>query len=176
VVTRVGGAWSAAAGAHDLGAVPAAEAARYFLSLVPALEGGGRSGPLLAAAVADSANVAPDMLRIGKMESLPREVRRRAIHWSGAHGDAAMVAPLTELARASSEGRDSDKGVGPGKGLESAATGALAMIPDGAGIPALMGLARDGSPAERKAAVFWLGQMDDPRVKDFLVEFINAPR
>jgi hypothetical protein len=28
----------------------------------------------------------------------------------------------------------------------------------------------------RKKAIFWLGQMDDPRVKDFLVELINAPR
>jgi hypothetical protein len=161
VRTRVGGAWPASDRVHDLGVVPAAEAASYFLSLVPALEGGGRSGPLLAAAVADSAKVAPDMLRIGKMESLPREVRRRAIHWSGALGDASMVAPLTELARASAEGRDADKGVGPGKGVESAATGALAMIPDGAGIPALMGLARNGSPAVRKAAVFWLGQSEN---------------
>ena len=173
VRTRVGGAWPASDGAQDLGVVRAAEAASYFLSLVPPLEGGTRSGPLLAAAVADSANVAPEMLRIGKMDSLPREVRRRAIHWSGALGDASMVAPLTELARASGEGRAADGGMGPGPGLEGAATGALAMIPEGAGIQALMGLARDGSPAVRKSAVFWLGQSDD-RAAVALVRTIAA--
>jgi hypothetical protein len=173
VRTRVGGAWPAAGSAHDLGVVPAAEAASYFLSLVPPLEGGGRSGPLLAAAVADSANVAPEMLRIGKMESLPRETRRRAIHWSGALGDASMVAPLTELARSSGAAHAADGGVGPGSDLEGAATGALAMIPDGAGTEALMGLARDGSPAVRKSAVFWLGQSDD-RAAVALVRTIAA--
>ncbi len=37
------------------------------------------------------------------------------------------------------------------------------MIPDDAGIPALMTLARGGSVSVRKAAVFWLGQRDDER-------------
>ena len=28
----------------------------------------------------------------------------------------------------------------------------------------------------RKKAIFWLGQSNDPRVKDFLLEIINGPR
>jgi HEAT repeat protein len=118
---------------------------------------------MLAAAVADSVNVAPDMLRLGRTTTLSRQTRRRAVHWSGALGDASMVAPLVELARSSGRDGSSADGVGPGDGLEGAATGALSMIPDGAGVPALMGLARDGSESVRKAAVFWLGQRDDEK-------------
>jgi hypothetical protein len=163
VATRVGGTWPAAGGALDLGAVSATEAASYFLSLVPAVEHGSRGGPLLAAAVADSANVAPEMLRLGRSATLSRETRRRAIHWSGVLGDSSMVTPLAELARASGAEDASPDQLGPGAGLEGAATGALAAIPDGVGIPALMQLAREGSPAVRRSAVFWLGENDDPR-------------
>jgi HEAT repeat protein len=164
VRTRVAGSWPTASGSvTDLGTVPAAEAAAYFLSIVPALDGTSRHNPLLAAAVADSANVAPDMLRIGRMTSLSRETRRRAVQWSGALGDASMVAPLVELARSNGRNGSSENDMGPGDGMEGAATAALSMIPDGAGVPALMGLARDGSESVRKAAVFWLGQRDDEK-------------
>ncbi|HEX7980672.1 MAG TPA: HEAT repeat domain-containing protein [Gemmatimonadaceae bacterium] len=166
VRTRVAGSWSSASsGVTDLGTVPAAEAAAYFLSIVPALDEGGRArnSPMLAAAVADSANVAPEMLRLGRTASLSRETRRRAVHWSGALGDASMVAPLVELARSSGKEGSSADDVGPGNGLEGAAAGALSAIPDDAGVPALTGLARDGSESVRKAAVFWLGQRDDEK-------------
>ncbi|HEU4721247.1 MAG TPA: HEAT repeat domain-containing protein [Gemmatimonadaceae bacterium] len=164
VRTRVGGSWASGAGdVTDLGPVSAPEAAAYFISLVPQLEGTSRHNPMLAAAVADSANVAPEMLRLARTTSLSRDTRRRAVHWAGALGDASMVAPITELARASGGDRTSADDPGPGDGLEGAAAGALAMIPDDAGVPALMTLARTGSPSVRKAAVFWLGQRDDER-------------
>ena len=162
VRTRVGGAWpSAASAVTDLGRVSAPDAAAYFISLAQQLDGGSRQNPLLAAAVADSANVAPDMLRLGRMTSLSRETRRRAVHWAGALGNASMVAPLTELARTNGgEGTSADD-VGPGNGIAGAAVGALSMIPDGSGVPALMTLARSGSETVRKGAVFWLGQRDE---------------
>jgi hypothetical protein len=166
VRTRVAGTWSSASsGVTDLGTVPAAEAAAYFLSIVPVLDGTGtsRHNPLLAAAIADSVNVAPEMLRLGRTTTLSREMRRRAVHWAGALGDASMVAPLVELARANGKDGASSDDVGPGNGLEGAATAALSMIPDDAGVPALTGLARDGSESVRKAAVFWLGQRDDEK-------------
>jgi HEAT repeat protein len=165
VRTRVGGSWAGGASdVTDLGRVSAPEAAAYFIALVPQLEGSSRHDPMLAAAVADSANVAPEMLRLARTTTLSRETRRRAVHWAGALGDASMVAPLTELARANGSDRNtSADDVGPGNGLEGAAVGALSMIPDDAGIPALMTLARDGSTTVRKAAVFWLGQRDDER-------------
>ena len=164
VRTRVGGAWPAGASdVTDLGTVSAPEAAAYFIALAPALDGSGRQNPLLAAAVADSANVAPDMLRLGRTTTLSRELRKRAVHWAGALGDASMVAPLTALARANGSERTSGDDVGPGNGIEGAAVGALAMIPDGVGVPALMTLVRDGSESVRKAAVFWLGQRDEEK-------------
>ena len=168
VRTRVGGDWpSAASGVTDLGRVSASEAAAYFIALVPQRESSSR--PLLAAAVADSTNVAPEMLRLARTATLPRETRRRAVHWAGALGDESMVAPLTELARATGSDRStSADDPGPGDGLEGAAVGALSMIPDGAGIPALMTLARNGSVSVRKAAVFWLGQRDDERGRELV--------
>jgi HEAT repeat protein len=164
VRTRVGGTWpSGASDVTDLGRVGAPEAAAYFISLAQQIDGGSRQNPLLAAAVADSANVAPDMLRLARMTTLSRDTRRRAVTWAGVLGDASMVAPLTELARANGgEGTSADD-VGPGNGLAGAAVGALGMIPDGVGVPALMTLARDGSETVRKAAVFWLGQRDEEK-------------
>jgi HEAT repeat protein len=161
--TSIGGAWSGASGERvtDLGRVPASDAADYFLSIASKVASSGRNNPLLAAAVADSANVAPRMLELGRMTSLTRETRRRATHWAGALGDASMVAPLVAMARASEDGRNNPDDVGPGDSMEGAAVSALSMIPDGAGVPALMDLARRGSPSVRKGAVFWLGQRDE---------------
>ncbi|HEV7993141.1 MAG TPA: hypothetical protein VGP25_15045 [Gemmatimonadaceae bacterium] len=161
--THIGGSWPAdAERVTDLGRVPARDAAEYFLSLATTLGSSGRSNPLLAAAVADSTNVSPEMLRLARTASLPRETRRRAIHWAGTLGDASTVAPLVALARASEDGRNNPDDVGPGDSMEGAAVGALSMIPDGAGTPALMELARRASPTARKAAVFWLGQGGEP--------------
>jgi hypothetical protein len=162
---RVGGAWQPDSGVSlDLGRVPAREAAAYFVSLAPRLGGSSRNNPLLAAALADSAVIVPDLLRLAQNITLPRETRRRAVHWVGVVGDPSAVAPLTALARSEGEtGRANADDPGPGDGVESAAVGALAMLENAAGTNALMDLARHGSPRVRKAAVFWLGQSDDPR-------------
>jgi HEAT repeat protein len=162
VRTRVGGTWpSATSGVTDLGRVAAPEAAAYFIALAGQIDDGKRQNSLLAAAVADSANVAPEMLRLARTTTLSRETRRRAVTWAGVLGDASMVAPLTELARANGSDGTSADDMGPGNGLAGSAVGALGMIPDGAGVPALMTLARSGSESVRKAAVFWLGQRDE---------------
>src|SRR6478672_8359569 len=48
---------------------------------------------------------------------------------------------------------------------------------DGAAIDRLMQIAKTDPDREmRKKAIFWLGQSNDPRVKDFLLEIINGPR
>jgi HEAT repeat protein len=164
---RVGGAWKPDAGVSlDLGVVPARDAAAYFLSLAPRLDGSSRNNPLLAAAIADSAVIVPDLLQLARNTSIARHTRRRAVNWVGVLGDATAVAPLTELARGSgAEGRTNADDPGPGDGVEGAAVGALAMLEDGAGMSALMEMARRGTPGVRKAAVFWLGQSDDARAR-----------
>ncbi|MBW8769170.1 MAG: HEAT repeat domain-containing protein [Gemmatimonadetes bacterium] len=48
---------------------------------------------------------------------------------------------------------------------------------DGAAVDRLMQIAKTDPDREmRKKAIFWLGQSNDPRVKDFLLEIINSPR
>jgi hypothetical protein len=164
---HVGGAWKSAEGAVvDLGRVPAASAATYFLSLAPSMGASARRGPLLPAALADSANITPDLLRLARDPSLPRDTRRGAVHWAGVVGDASTVAPLVELARGAGDGpRANADDPGPGDDLASAAVGALSMLENGAGLDALMELARHGSTPARKAGVFWLGQRDEPRAR-----------
>jgi HEAT repeat protein len=163
VRSHVGGSWRTDASAVDLGQVPATEAAAYLMSLAPKVTGR-RSNPLLAAALADSVHLAPDMLRLARTATLPRETRRRAVNWAGILGDASTVAPLLQLAREESNGaRDDRDDVGPGDGLQGAAAGALSMIPEGAGMPALIELARRGPATARRSALFWLGQRDDPQ-------------
>ena len=172
--TSIGGSWPASTDqVVDLGQVSANDAAAYFLSLVKTLGSSKRVNPLLAAAVADSANVSPEMLRIAQTTSLPRETRRRAVHWAGTLGDASTVAPLVAMARSSEEGRSNPDDVGPGDSMEGAAVTALAMIPDDVGLPALMDLARKGSATVRKSAVFWLGQSES-RAGRALVRTIAA--
>jgi HEAT repeat protein len=166
VRARVGGAWKPDPGVSlDLGVVPARDAAEYFLQLAPRFDGSSRNNPLLAAAIADSAVIVPDLLKLARNTSLGRETRRRAVNWVGVVGDASAVAPLVELARGSAVGRTNADDPGPGDGLEGAAVGALAMLEDGAGMNALMEMALRSSPSVRKAAVFWLGQSDDERAR-----------
>lgn len=164
VRSHVGGGWARSdASVVDLGQVPATEAAAYLMSLAPKVTGR-RANPLLAAALADSVRLAPDMLRLARTATLPRETRRRAVNWAGMLGDASMVAPLLQMAREEPTGaRDDRDDVGPGDGMQGAAAGALSMIPDGAGMPALVELARRGPPTARRSAVFWLGQRDEPQ-------------
>jgi HEAT repeat protein len=48
---------------------------------------------------------------------------------------------------------------------------------DEAAVTRLIQIAKTDPDRElRKKAIFWLGQSNDPRVKDFLLEIINAPR
>jgi HEAT repeat protein len=49
------------------------------------------------------------------------------------------------------------------KGLATGAMAALSFLDNGVGVPALIDLARNGTPATRSSAVFWLGQTGDAR-------------
>lgn len=174
--SHVGGAWKAGEDVTDLGRVSARDAAAFFVSLVPRLGTRSRVNPLLPAALADSTDIVPDLLRFARDGSLPRETRRRAVHWVGVVGEASAVAPLTALARGESEARANADDPGPGDGLQGAATGALAMLEDGVGLEALRDLARHGPPAARKGAVFWLGQSDDARSRALVRTVIEDER
>ncbi len=167
----VGGSWQATDGhVVDLGVVSAPEAASYLLGIAERLDGRAARNALLAAAIADSADISARLLAIGQRTSNASETRRRAVHWLGVLGDASMVKPLTELARTSG---DEKKSVG------EAALFALSRLPDGAGLPSLIELARSAPSTRLRArAVFWLGQSDDRRAREEVREIAadaNAP-
>lgn len=96
VRTRVGGSWPAGGAALDIGTVPAREAAAYFISLAPRLSDSGHN-PLFAAVLADSADIAPDLLR------LARDGSRSAVGALAMLDDDAGLTGLMELARKGSE-------------------------------------------------------------------------
>lgn len=158
VQPHVGGSWQGAEGrVVDLGVVSAPEAASYFLDIAEKLDGRAARNTLLAAVIADSADMSARLLAIGERTSNASETRRRAVHWLGVFGNASMVKPLTELAKTGGEEK---------KSIADAALFALSRLPDGAGLPSLIELARSASSTRSRAqAVFWLGQSDDKRAR-----------
>jgi HEAT repeat protein len=172
VKTYVGGDWPRTGDrVTDLGVVPSSEAASYFFALIPQIEGSGRrdkSRLLLPAVLADDPAAVPRLISLARDESLAQETRRQAIQWIGLLGDAKVVPVLVAFAGgggAAPTGDDIDENdMAPGKkGLATAAMAALSTLEDGAGVPALIDLARTGTSGTRASAVFWLGQSGDSR-------------
>ena len=185
VRTQIGGAWpSTSERVTDLGVVPSREASAYFLSIVPVLELSERKGRMLLPAVlAADANVMPALIGIARDGARTDDTRRQAIQWIGQLGDASVVPVLVGFAREGSADGAPDEEQGDAaigkrgkKGLASSALAALSMIEDGAGLPALIDLARTGAVSVRHSAVFWLGQSGDPRALRTLHAVIEDPR
>lgn len=168
--TYVGGDWSRTSErVTDLGVISSTEAATYFFALVAQLEHSGDKGRLLLPAVlADDPIAVPRLISLSRDESRVQDTRRQAIQWIGLLGDARVVPVLLAFARgggAAPTGDDIDEDdEAPGKkGLATTAMSALSLLDNGAGVPALIDLARAGSSGTRASAVFWLGQSGDPR-------------
>jgi hypothetical protein len=153
VRTYVGGRWGQATGrVTDLGSVSAPAAARYLIGV--AEQGAARGDPLLAATLADSAVIWPDLLRIGRNPSLPREIRKQAVFWLSQDAGEAATRGLADLAADQRQDQD----------IREQAVFALSQLDDNAGTEALIRLAKTNrDPEIRKKAIFWLGQSDDPR-------------
>jgi hypothetical protein len=183
VKTYVGGEWPRTSDrVTDLGSVSGGEAASYFFALVPQIERRGDKGRLLLPAVlADDPGAMPRLISVARDESRLQETRRQAIQWIGLLGDANVVPVLVAFAReggAGPTGGDIDEDdEAPGKkGLGTSAMAALSMLENGAGVPALIDLARNGSSGTRASAVFWLGQSGDPRARAELHRVIENGR
>ncbi|HEX8850186.1 MAG TPA: HEAT repeat domain-containing protein [Gemmatimonadaceae bacterium] len=168
IQVRVGGRWSDPGGSvTDLGTVSAPEAARYFLDLAERTSGRAGRRVLLAATIADSIDVAPRLMQIAQRASASSDVRHHALTWVGLLGDASYVQPLLAIARSSSDDDD----------LGGAAAFALSRLRDGAGMPALIDVARNAPNSEvRERAVFWLGQSDDKRGREEVRAIAADPR
>ena len=159
--TQVGGAWPAmGAPVTDIGIVPATEAASYFLAHVGEMEAITSRDQLLLPAVLADANVIAPVLSIARDDKHTSRTRRQAIQWLGLLGDASMVPALVSFTKGATDPVDDSR---ERESLASSATSALSTLEDGAGIPALMQLARNASTATRRSAVFWLAQNGDAR-------------
>jgi HEAT repeat protein len=184
VKTSVGAAWPRGGSERitDLGTVSPGEAASYFFALVPLLErAGDKSRVLLPAVLADAGDVIPQLTALARDGSRIQETRRQAIQWMGLLGDARVVPTLVAFARsggAGPVGEDIDEDdEAPGmKGLATAAMASLSVLGNGVGVPSLTEIARNGKPAARGSAAFWLGQSGDPRAVAELHRIIENSR
>ena len=185
VRTYVSGSWAPTAErVTDLGAVSPVEAASYFFGLVPQIERIGsrdKSRVLLPAVLADAGDVIPQLTSLARDASRAQETRRQALQWMGLLGDSKVVPTLVGFARGGGAGPvgddiDEDDSAPGMKGLATAAMAALSFIDNGAGVPALIDLARNGNFGARSSAVFWLGQTGDPRAIATLHSVIENDR
>ena len=159
----VGGEWPAATGSTtDLGLVAAPTAARALVALARRSAQGDKA--ILAALLADSAVVWPDLLALAKDDRVRKDTRKQAIFWlSQAAGDEATKG-LSELAEADEEDRE----------IRDQAVFALSQLPEDQGVPILIRIARQNpDPKVRRKALFWLGQSDDPRALRLFEEILT---
>ena len=163
--TYVGGRWLAGRGpVTDLGLVPAREAAAVLLRLAVETEDEGGGELITAATLADSAVVWPELLRIARDTKLGEETRRQSVFWLGQAAGEAAARGLDSIVE---QGGSSDLEV------RKHAVFALSQRPAEEGVPALIRIARTNPhPELRKAALFWLGQSEDPRALALFEELL----
>ena len=103
---HVGGRWSSAGDATDLGTVSAPDAARYFLDEAMRASGRNAEYALAAAVFADSVDLTPDLARIARSSDAKHELRSRAVFYIGTYEDPAATQALRRLA--TEDGLDED--------------------------------------------------------------------
>jgi len=160
VRTRVGGRWNAAGTETDLGEVSPSDAAHYLVGLARTLGGNSAGDALSAAAFADADDVAPDFERLVRDDAAPLEARKQALFWLG-QGDL----PTRDLARL----YDALKAYT----LREHFTFVISQRRDDLAIDKLIEIARhDPDLQVRKQAMFWLGQIHDPRAVKFFQDLL----
>jgi hypothetical protein len=155
---RVGVGVPAPAGATDLGALPAARAAGMLLEVAGRAEGRVAREALVAAALADSADLAPGLLALARDSTRPRALREGATGWLGrelAGTGTGLVPALADLAR----DPDAPRGV---------RTRAVTALGHGgaSATAALIELTRGADVEVARAAVGALGRSADPRARE----------
>jgi hypothetical protein len=151
-------------GGTSLGTVRAADAAQYLLGLAATVEGKPGRDAILPAVLADSVDVAPQLLAIARDEARPRETRRSAISWVGRQADAPGAGARAADALVRIARNESDNNHVRQQALQT-----LARLDHGAGIPSLMELARGGNDTWlTRESVQALAQSGDPRARGYL--------
>ncbi|MDP1890931.1 MAG: HEAT repeat domain-containing protein [Gemmatimonadaceae bacterium] len=152
-------------GGRDLGAVPAAEAANYLLSLAASADGRPAREALLPAMLADSARVTPSLLTMVRNPALSRDLRRSALSWlsrrraePGGVGATGVAQALNAIVRDRDEPET----------LRQSAMSLIAQEHRGEGIPALIAFAGDKDAWISRHALGSLARSGDPRARAFV--------
>jgi hypothetical protein len=154
-------------GGRSLGTVPAAEGARYLLSLARRADGKVATHAIAPAVFADSAVVWPALLEIARDQSRPRGgARTDAAFWLSRFAAGAIAGHPTSLDDDDDEDRDD---------VKVQAVFVLSQLPNREGIEPLLGVARSRAALPvRRSALFWLGQSGDPRALDLFESLLRS--
>ena len=152
----------------ELGAVPSAEAAAFFLALADSAEDNVGRRAIVAAVLADSVSVWPKLLAIaGDSARASRRLRHDATFWLGQFA-AAKLAGNAENIGTTDDGDDRDDARGQ-------AVFALSQLRGHAGVEPLLQVARTNrDPFVRRKAIFWLGESGDPRAIALFREILRG--
>lgn len=144
--------------ARDIGAVPAAEGARYLMDLAARGPGGASAKAIFPAVLADSATVWPALLAVAHDSvTRSRATRQDAMLWLSRYAAAAVSGRLNDPFADDEDLSDDDD-------LKAHAVFVLSQLPHKEGIPSLLDIARRNPDTHvRGKALFWLGQSEDPR-------------
>jgi hypothetical protein len=164
VRTYVGGTWRQPTGrVTDLGTVGAVEASQYLLGIAARASSKPAKDAILAATLADSAEVWPQLLAIARNNNRPTEVRKSAVFWLGQAAGEKATSKLDSVATDVNGDRE----------VREQAIFALSQRPRNEGIPALIRIARTSNdPKLKKSALFWLGQSGDDRAVALFEELL----
>lgn len=163
----VGGEWPGGSPARDLGRIPSAEAAQGLLKLAESATGSTANEILFAASLADSVDIAHDLLAMAKNERINADARKAAVFHLGSAAAAAATRGLREIALDPHDNL----------GVREAAVFSLSRLPPDQGIPALIELVKNSREARiRRSAIFWLSRSGDPRAIRLFEELLIARR
>ncbi len=162
----VGGSWrSLPRNTNDMGEVSPQEATEFLMKLAAEARGSVAEDALSAAALADNVELWPQLLEIARTRDRPRDVRKSAMFWLGQAAADKALGALDDMAM------DEDDEIE----VREAAVFAISQRDEDEAVPTLMRIARsDAHPKIRRSAMFWLSQVDDPRVVDFFEEVLDA--
>jgi hypothetical protein len=156
--------------ATDLGAVPSAEAASFFLALADSATSDVSRRAITAAVIADSASVWRRLLTIASDSAgRARPTRHEALFWAGQFAAAKLAGHGEDLAAAA----DDDEG--DRDDARDAAVFALSQLRGHAGVEPLLEIARSNKDASvRRRAIFWLGESGDPRAIELFESILRG--
>lgn len=155
----------------DLGAVPAATAAAYFLQLAKTANSHVSNVAITPAILADSAYPWHELLAIAR-DTLTRSrgTRSSAALWLSRFAGAKISGRVNDLAAP-----DDDETVSDESEARTSAVFALSQLRNHEGIPPLLQVAQTNDDARvRRQALFWLGQSGDPRGLDLFERILAA--